>query len=223
MTEAEWLACPDPQAMLDFLDRKASVRKLRLFPCACSRRLWPALSDKARRSVEVAELFADGQASPQELRDARGPCYSGVRADNSASFAAGTGRRIRREARYALIHAAWSAGWPGWVREIIPEQETVEKAAQARLVRDVFGNPFRHLVIQRDWLRWDRRSIPNLAKPVYEERLLPAGTLDHTRLAVLADALEDAGCSDRDILGHLRDPGPHIRGYWLVDLLLARK
>ena len=61
-----------------------------------------------------------------------------------------------------------------------------------------------------------------LAQAAYDERELPAGTLDTTRLAVLADALEEAGCVQADILGHLRGPGPHVRGCWAVDLLLRK-
>ena len=52
---------------------------------------------------------------------------------------------------------------------------------------------------------------------------MPAGTLDNTRLAVLADALEEAGCTEADILGHLRGPGPHVRGCWVVDLILGKE
>jgi hypothetical protein len=55
----------------------------------------------------------------------------------------------------------------------------------------------------------------------YEGRVSPAGGLDADRLAVLADALEDAGCADPDLLAHLRGPGPHVRGCWALDLVLG--
>jgi hypothetical protein len=61
-----------------------------------------------------------------------------------------------------------------------------------------------------------------LATTAYEERALPAGTLEPERLALLADALEDAGCANADLLGHLRGPGVHVRGCWCVDLLLGK-
>jgi hypothetical protein len=64
--------------------------------------------------------------------------------------------------------------------------------------------------------------VPQLALAAYEERRLPKGTLDPARLAVLADALEDAICSDADLLGHLRGPVPHVRGCWAVDLSLGK-
>jgi hypothetical protein len=51
---------------------------------------------------------------------------------------------------------------------------------------------------------------------------LPGGELDASQLALVADALEDAGCTDAEILGHLRSPGPHVRGCWAQDLVLSK-
>jgi hypothetical protein len=62
-----------------------------------------------------------------------------------------------------------------------------------------------------------------LAQTAYDDRLLPAGTRDPDRLAILADALEDAGCDNAEILSHLRGSGPHVRGCWVVDLLLRNE
>jgi hypothetical protein len=70
------------------------------------------------------------------------------------------------------------------------------------------------------------RVTPQVVTPAqaaYEERALPAGVLGPARLGVLADALEDAGSPDTDLLGHLRGPGPHARGCWAVDLLLGKE
>jgi hypothetical protein len=72
------------------------------------------------------------------------------------------------------------------------------------------------------WLAWGSGTVRRLAGAAYEERELPGGTLDTTRLAVLADALEEAGCTDPMLLGHLRGPGPHPRGCWAVDLILGK-
>jgi hypothetical protein len=71
-------------------------------------------------------------------------------------------------------------------------------------------------------LAWHDRTVIRLATAVYEDRVLPAGTFRQDRLAVLADALEDAGSSDAELLAHLRGPGPHYRGCHVVDLLLNR-
>jgi hypothetical protein len=97
---------------------------------------------------------------------------------------------------------------------------TTERIAQAGLLRCVFGNPFRSLAVPHSWLTWDSGTVPRLARAVYDNRT-PAGTLDNDRLAVLADALEEAGCEDAEVLGHLRGPGPHARGCWPVDGLLG--
>ena len=71
-----------------------------------------------------------------------------------------------------------------------------------------------------------RRLRPNptarLGLEVLEGRALPSGTLEPERLALLADALEDAGCDSAEVLGHLRGPGPHVRGCWALDLCLGR-
>jgi hypothetical protein len=86
---------------------------------------------------------------------------------------------------------------------------------QAAFLRDLFGNPFRPVPVDPAWLAWERGTIPKLAEEIYEERAFD-------RLPVLADALEDSGCTNPDILSHLRGPGPHVRGCWVLDLLLGK-
>jgi hypothetical protein len=99
-----------------------------------------------------------------------------------------------------------------------------EKAAQARLLRDIFGPlPFRRTDIDPSLLTKQDSLVRNLAQAAYENREMPSGTLDPARLAVLADALEETGCTNADILNHLRGPGPHVRGCWVVDMLLGKE
>jgi hypothetical protein len=81
------------------------------------------------------------------------------------------------------------------------------------------GNPFRPVTLAPGW---QTPEVVALAQAAYDQRLLPSCHLDQARLAVLADAIEDAGCADADLLGHLRAPGPHVRGCWALDLLLCR-
>jgi hypothetical protein len=95
-----------------------------------------------------------------------------------------------------------------------------EGAAQAALLRDVLGNPFRPVTVSPACLT---PQVVALAEAAYDQREMPSGTLDYARLAVLADALEDAGCDQADLLGHLRGPGPHVRGCWAVDLILGKQ
>src|SRR5262249_39641951 len=91
---------------------------------------------------------------------------------------------------------------------------------QAALLRDLFGNPFRPVTLDPGW---QTPQVVALAQDAYDNRTLPAGMLDAARLAVLADALEEAGCTDAGIVGHLRGPGPHYRGCWVVDMLLGKE
>jgi hypothetical protein len=100
---------------------------------------------------------------------------------------------------------------------------TSELSEQSQLLRDVFGNPFiPQPIIDPTWLTCNNGTVKELALAAYEERALPSGHLDGHRLAVLADALEDAGCNDAVLLEHLRGPGPHARGCFAVDLLLGK-
>jgi hypothetical protein len=91
-----------------------------------------------------------------------------------------------------------------------------ERAMQAVLLRDIFGNTVHSVAISPSWLRWNGGTIRSLAQAIYDERVF-------TRLPVLGDALEEAGCDDLDILRHCRGPGPHVRGCWLIDLLLGKE
>jgi hypothetical protein len=93
----------------------------------------------------------------------------------------------------------------------------------AYLLRDILGKPFRSVSLNPAWLAWNDGTVVKLAEAIYQERELPSGHLDLTRLAVLADALEDAGCTDPAILDHCRQPGEHVRGCWVVDLLLGKE
>jgi hypothetical protein len=73
------------------------------------------------------------------------------------------------------------------------------------------------VAVDSAWRAWHHGEIVSLAQAVYGDRDLPSGCLDAARLAVLADMLEEAGCVDAGLLGHLRGPGPHVRGCWAVD------
>jgi hypothetical protein len=83
------------------------------------------------------------------------------------------------------------------------------------LLRDLIGNPFRPVAVQPTWLAWGGGAVRKLAEAIYNERAFD-------RLPVLADALTDTGCTDAGLLGHLRSPGPHVRGCWGVDLILGK-
>src|SRR5262249_38992633 len=90
-----------------------------------------------------------------------------------------------------------------------------EKTHQCELLREIIGNPFRPVTIDPAWLAWNNRTSPQLAHGIDEERAFE-------RLPILADALEEAGCTDADILSHCRQQGEHVRGCWVLDLLLGK-
>ncbi|HJZ56598.1 MAG TPA: hypothetical protein VKE74_16650 [Gemmataceae bacterium] len=86
--------------------------------------------------------------------------------------------------------------------------------AQVQLLLDIFGPlPFRPVAVDPRWLTSD---VVALARSIYDERAFD-------RLPILADALQDAGCENTDILGHCHDPQLfHVRGCWVVDLVLGK-
>jgi hypothetical protein len=94
------------------------------------------------------------------------------------------------------------------------------RSGQATILRDIFGNPFRPATLSPDWRT---STVSSLAQSIYDDRVMPSGLFDNQRLAVLADALEDAGCDKSEILGHLRSGGDHVRGCWVVDLVLGKE
>jgi hypothetical protein len=107
-------------------------------------------------------------------------------------------------------------GSEGW-RATLKTVRSRERKAQKALLGDIFGNPFRPLpsAVEPAWLAWNDGTIPRLAQSIYEERRF-------ADMPILADALEEAGCTQADILAHLRGPGPHARGCWCLDLLLRK-
>jgi hypothetical protein len=208
MTEAEWLAGADYHdldAMLDKLRESPALshRKMRLFAHACWRRVWDRIGDIARRIEEISESYADGKASFAELDAAYQSARSGSGSPDDESFNTGVMYDLE-----AIVECAADDGKGGFLEE----RFDTEHQMQCRLLRDVFGNPFRSVHINPSWLP---PSLVALAEAIYTDRAFD-------RLPILADALEDAGCTDAAILEHCRGPGPHVRGCWVVDLILGK-
>jgi hypothetical protein len=234
MTEAEWLAARYSRPMINLLKDKVNERKWRLFAVACCRLVWSQIPDeRSRRVVESAELFADGlikrDALDQQYPDALA-AYQDICRQRGAELellrpmwqAAITFRRnAPAVVRWACL-AAWTAADEAVKAAMAAESVANSKdlLAHCDLLREVFGNPFRPTRIDRAWIT---PPVLSLAQVTYEVRTLPAGTLDVERLAVLSDALEEAGCTSGDLLAHLRSDGPHARGCWAVDLILGKE
>jgi hypothetical protein len=255
MTEAEWLACTDWLEMWDFQEGKVSGRKLRLFGCACCRLIWHLLTDeRIRREVEVAERFADGEATEAELDTAFGDAANAPQGYYSVHA---VGHRDPAQVFSVAGGAAGIFGWatedaakekllrerpneyvlvvPGGIRvangvsdrsvwlaydAAVAAGERAQEAADKThcdLMRDIFGNLFRpSAALPPAVLAWGDSTVRRIAQGIYEERAFG-------RLPILYDALLDAGCDDEAVLSHCRSDGPHVRGCWVIDLILGKE
>jgi hypothetical protein len=235
MTEAEWLACDDPEATLRYLDGRGSRRQLLLFGVACCRAVWPLLDQaEARRCVEIAEGQVDGisvEAERQQLvldffdqiheaplsspaERTAGSLFLTAVEDNPPSWPL--------DAWNCVFGCAQALAFAAHPDPDSPENGAAFEGAlraHRHVLHEILGNPFRPVALDPG-LRTP--TVIGLAQAAYDERILPGGGLDAERLLVLADALEDGG-ADAALLLHLRSPGPHVRGCWALDLILARE
>jgi hypothetical protein len=214
MTEDEWRACANPRQMLDHLHRYKSrlgARKLRLFAAACQGRAdaeagpAPPRDDPPpgpnaatsvdaylARLVDLCGIDVLQDFRPPELppRDAREDAFrDAVKAAEAAALTA-----------FRAAHGLERGRALGAARR-----------AQAALVRDLVGNPFRPVAFNP---RWRTSDVVGLARSIYDDRAFE-------RMPLLADALMDAGCGDEQVVRHCREPGPHVRGCWVVDAILG--
>jgi len=235
--------------MLAVLRGKSSERKLRLFGCGCCRQIWSLFTDERNRvAVEVTERYADRLATLAELMEA----WGGANVARDLAFGPASTAPRRHRSRLGRV-TSWAAyaltsgfsleeGFPleesdgcelVWanMKDVaectrqVPGKVRRLQAMQAHLLRDIIGNLFRPLPpVPAFLLEWNDGLLIKLAQTAYEDRRLPAGELDHARLAVLTDALLDAGCPpDHELLLHLREvKQPHVRGCFAVDLILRR-
>lgn len=196
VTEEEWLTCHDPIRMQSFLQIwTRGERKAWLSAVACSRSIWQSLSDeRIKNAMEVAERYADGHASENEWRVAKGVAQC-VMIDPATSSEEET------------------ASAADWAEKFGTVVMAVEGVIQCYFIRDIFGNPFRPVTLSPRWLS---ETVVALATGIYQERAFD-------RMPILADALEEVGCDHADILSHCRGEGPHVRGCWVVDLILGKQ
>ncbi|VTU00683.1 Uncharacterized protein OS=Sorangium cellulosum (strain So ce56) GN=sce5710 PE=4 SV=1 [Gemmataceae bacterium] len=223
MTEAEWLEASEPGNMLWFMGKALSQRKLRLFACICCRRIWPLMTDPAsRQAVEDSERYADAlERSELLLRYDKDVASTQSIAKHGVGFGASaacfvSSSQMNWEMALNATRYAIYALCPESSPFATPEAEAradSEEVAQAELLRDIFGNPFRPVAFSPEW-RTD--TAVSLAKHMYESR-------DFDAMPILADALQDAGCDSGAVLDHCRGPGPHVRGCWVVDLVLGKE
>jgi hypothetical protein len=225
MTEEEWLACEDPWQLIPFAAAR-TARKLLLFEVACCRRVWHLMDDARHRNVvEAAERLCDGHLTEAEFEETMRPIIGLWRDLPPASvspwepyhFLTGATRHLGSTGVDAASYSARAvtcAAHPkvGVGRSVEPNSEEVQ--AQVNLLRDIFGNPFRPVSFSAEWRTSD---VLLLAQGIYTERAFD-------RMPILADALQDAGCDNTDILTHLRDAdATHVRGCWALDLVLGKE
>ncbi|MGL6073515.1 MAG: hypothetical protein ACRC8S_05055 [Fimbriiglobus sp.] len=199
-------------------------RRLRLLHVACCRRIWPYLTDqRSRHAVEITEQYLDGLAGTNKLEVA---CSGALTAYEAIP-------RARNAEHTAASVAATVASWDYSKRAfdisdsasdlaaMVPAYTSDgynlrlradESAVVAGFIRDILGNPFRLVAVaKKEWLTSEVRG---LALNIHQGQL-------YERLPILADALQEAGCWDEEVLNHCRGPGPHVRGCWVVDMLLS--
>jgi hypothetical protein len=248
MSESEWLAFEEPGERLVAVKGRVSGRKLLLFSAGCCRRIWTLLKDeRSRHAVEVLERWLDGLTSEEEQKEAAGAGVHAYRDAYATLHSEGEqlARLFAAEAVYWLC--AW---WDDPFREVNdwknavcatasraagivatpdrthqdPDRDAAmlaERIVQSKLLRSIVGPlPFRAVEVPAGVLEWRDGLVRRLARVAYDERLLPSGRLDRDRVAVLADAAEEAGAGD-DLLSHLREPEARVRGDWVIDLLLG--
>jgi hypothetical protein len=212
MTAEEWDASRAPRKMFTHIRENTNPRKLRLFTCACCRAVWDRLKNKeCRRGVEVAERFADGEVSDRTRRDAQ-------RRVSAVLDVRGKRDLLRLCASWALTK---KDGWYAHFAAEVASHNTLcvvkgprIQRTQADLLRCIFGNPLRDEV--KFDKQWRTDTVVSLAKTMYDSR-------DFGAMPILADALQDAGCTDDRVLNHCRAPGAtHARGCWVVDAVLGK-
>jgi hypothetical protein len=220
VTESQWQTNQDPQAMLAFLRMigKASERKLRLFAVASSRRILMLMVDeRSRNAVEVAERFADGHSSTLELENASflardAPAEQALLAEVQSPLAYGVAAAALFCVHDSAFTAALEVASEASNAAAFTNRHGSEAAEQAKLLRCIFGNPFRPLALDASLLSF---TVVKMAQAIYEERAFE-------RMAVLADALEENGITG-EALAHCRSDTPHARGCHVIDLILGKK
>jgi hypothetical protein len=217
-----WTACDTcPEDAIANFRRKGSNRKWRLFAVACCRRVEHLLSDKRfRRAIEVAEKHADGAVADSTLLKA-------FRAADKAfdRLAETPGLKATSPLRCAAAAVNWCAiSTNGKVAELgchaafqarhATKKPHAEAYEQAYLLQDVLGGKKPAVKLDPEWRT---STVVALARGIYAERAFD-------RMPILADALQDAGCENKRILSHCRNARQvHVRGCWVVDLILGKE
>src|SRR4051812_48079482 len=229
-------------AVLALLGRR---RQLRLFALACADHVRDRITDpRSLAAVAFAERHVESGVAGRKGRPAVAAAAAAATEESALQWPPTADHPLRLDAVVRLVgcqvaaalvdqndlHAAsgasqgagqhlyveWAAAnghWPpDWQRPAVREAHRAEQQGLVALLRCVAGDPFRPV---GDAPAWRSATVVALARGIDAERAFD-------RLPILADALQDAGCEDAELLGHCRGPGPHARGCWAVELALGR-
>jgi hypothetical protein len=219
--EEEWQEATDPERMLNILKKNASNRKLILLMCGYAKRVVQFVPETVREVGEYVEKYADGLVPDDEEVHEKHDSLMRAAVNDPAPHATYAVVDSLRQGCFDMIgQALWIGECVEWgvmegkgLESYHTAAVKIEEATiQASLVRDIFGNPFRPVALDP---RWQTETVVLLAQGIYADKAFD-------RIPILADALEDAGCDNADILNHCRGEGPHVRGCWVVDLVLGK-
>jgi hypothetical protein len=233
LTESYWLSSTNAAELVECIRGRVSDRKCRLLAVALCRRLSKYLPDpESQAALDVAERWAEGSPSSLELTAARVGAWQVVVRDSPDNFESPIAHLdlgeyypfpVMRGPREAC--ASYEYGRLAWV--VLLENAWAAAASvvyagidggawQARVVREIIGNPFRKNAMEGSLLVRDDQSVECLAQEIYDQR-------SFERLPALAETLKDAGFDNADILSHLCGPAKHVRGCWALDQLLGKE
>lgn len=201
--EEDWKTSAKVEWLLSTPAGMLSPRKVRLFTCSCCRQIWNSQDNpKIYQFIEQAERLADAENEPWDL------------SFTQWAFGVPLAYRLFVVMDNAPPKGALMVTGAIW-RESAPAERGPRQRHQADLLRDLVGNPFRPVPLDPAWVAWNDGVVARLARSIYDERRFE-------ELPVLADALEDAGCTEASILDHCRSGKEHARGCWALDLVLGR-
>jgi hypothetical protein len=222
MGARRWQKCDEPDELLLWLsedESRTSQRKNTLLGLACLRRVEDVLDDpRTSALLDVLERYADGAATREELSEARKAAAAADGERGGRGDAWGMAYRALNEFYLSVPFTTCQYAAAAYAERLCsPEKpwhriNAEEGAFQCHLLRDVFGDPFRPGRIEPTWRTPD---VLALAGAVYQEKAFD-------RLPILADALEEAGCTDARVRKHCRGEGVHVKGCWVVDLVLGK-
>jgi hypothetical protein len=247
MTKEEWLACSDPDPMLDFVYPKSTQRQRRLLHCASCRLIWDWMRDqRSRRAVEVAERLADGLASEPEVTEATDAAQS-VEYTRLAFWRPNFPLRLALECLAPHFRPSpsdeheilqWYAQFR-WSESDVANAQDINHVFWG--VLSTYGDTIRFWTLDRKE-RQIRESQIRLIRDLYDPLVFPIqlnpnwrtstvvelarqiyDSSDFCSMSILSDALQDAGCDEQSILDHCKNGKTHAKGCWLLDLILGKE